>query len=167
MFVFGTIVLAIVFFSRRARDRLVVLVPLTRRLGVERFARAIYEGVHGYRNVVGVLAVVALTTLVVQIAGIVSIYATGRAVGIDVPPLTYVVFGPLLFLVTLVPFTINGLGVREAFFVSFLGKLGVEPEAAFASGFLFFLMTILLAIPGLAIILWQGVRRPPAHLDSA
>ena len=34
--------------------------------------------------------------------------------------------GPLLFLVMLVPFTINGLAVREAFFVSFLGKLGVE-----------------------------------------
>ena len=37
----------------------------------------------------------------------------------------YVVLGPLLFLVMLVPFTVNGLGVREAFFVSFLGKLGV------------------------------------------
>ena len=36
------------------------------------------------------------------------------------------VLGPLLFLVMLVPFTVNGLGVREAFFVSFLGNLGVH-----------------------------------------
>ena len=50
----------------------------------------------------------------------------------------------------LVPFTVNGLGVREAFFVSFLGKLGVSADPAFACGFLFFLMTILLALPGLA-----------------
>ena len=49
----------------------------------------------------------------------------------------------------LVPFTVNGLGVREAFFVSFLGKLGVAADAAFACGFLFFLMTIVLALPGL------------------
>ena len=56
--------------------------------------------------------------------------------------------GPLLFLVMLVPFTVNGLGVREAFFVSFLGKLGVPADDAFACGFLFFLMTILLALPG-------------------
>ena len=38
--------------------------------------------------------------------------------------------GPLLFLVILVPFTINGLAVREAFFVSFLTQLGVDKESA-------------------------------------
>ena len=56
--------------------------------------------------------------------------------------------GPLLFLVMLVPFTINGLAVREAFFVSFLTKLDVSADAAFATGFLFFLVTVLLALPG-------------------
>jgi hypothetical protein len=77
--------------------------------------------------------------------------------------LPYIVLGPLLFLVMLVPFTVNGLGVREAFFVSFLGNLGVSPDAAFACGFLFFVMTVLLAAPGLAIILWENVfdRRTP------
>ena len=54
----------------------------------------------------------------------------------------YYVIGPLLFLVMLVPFTINGLAVREAFFVSFLGQLGVDADAAFAAGFLFFLVTL-------------------------
>jgi hypothetical protein len=57
----------------------------------------------------------------------------------------------------LVPFTVNGIGVREAFFVSFLGKLGVDHDAAFACGFLFFVMTILLALPGVAIIIWENV----------
>ena len=49
--------------------------------------------------------------------------------------------GPLLFLVMLVPFTLNGIAVREAFFVSFLGSLDVAAEQAFAAGFLFFLVT--------------------------
>ena len=35
--------------------------------------------------------------------------------------------GPLFFLVLLVPFTLNGIAVREAFFVSFLGSVGVPP----------------------------------------
>ena len=65
--------------------------------------------------------------------------------------------GPLLFLVMLVPFTINGLGVREAFFVSFLTRLGVSADDAFACGFLFFLMTLLLALPGVVVILWESV----------
>jgi hypothetical protein len=66
--------------------------------------------------------------------------------------------GPMLFLVMLVPFTINGLAVREAFFVSFLGQLGVDPDAAFATGFLFFVVTIVLALPGAVILAWNGWR---------
>ena len=42
--------------------------------------------------------------------------------------------GPLLFLVMLVPFTVNGLAVRESFFVCFLGRLGVGSDTAFATG---------------------------------
>jgi hypothetical protein len=57
-----------------------------------------------------------------------------------------------------VPFTLNGIAVREAFFVSFLGSVGVAADAAFASGFLFFLVTTALALPGAAILLWEGVR---------
>ena len=96
-----------------------------------------------------------------RLARIVAIWASGRAVGIDLSVRPYFVLGPLLFLVMLVPFTINGLAVREAFFVSFLGRLGVSADAAFATGFIFFLMTLILALPGLAIILWEGFRRPP------
>jgi hypothetical protein len=68
--------------------------------------------------------------------------------------------GPLLFLVMLVPFTINGIAVREAFFVSFLGQLGVSADAAFAAGFLFFLVTVAMAVPGAFIIAWESIRRP-------
>ena len=49
-----------------------------------------------------------------------------EAVGVDLSPRIYYVMGPLLFLVLLVPFTINGIAVRESFFVSFLGGLGVD-----------------------------------------
>jgi glycosyltransferase 2 family protein len=94
---------------------------------------------------------------VMQLVRILAIYASGRAVGIHLSPLPYIVLGPLLFLVMLVPFTVNGLGVREAFFVSFLGNLNVGADAAFACGFLFFVMTIILALPGLGVILWENV----------
>ena len=83
-----------------------------------------------------------------QASRIVAIWASAEAVGVHLSLRPYIVLGPLLFLVMLVPFTINGLAVREAFFVSFLGKLGVDADAAFATGFLFFVMTILLALPG-------------------
>ena len=68
-------------------------------------------------------------------------------------------FGPLLFLVMLVPFTLNGIAVREAFFVSFLGSVGVGANEAFAAGFLFFLVTVLLALPGAFVLLREAIRR--------
>jgi len=157
VFVLGTIATAFVFFSRRARRRLVFLGAVARRLRVETPARAVYEGLHGYRDHPGPLLVVAVVTAAAQLTRVVAIYASGRAVGIHLSVLPYVVLGPLLFLVMLVPFTVNGIGVREAFFVSFLGKLSIDHDHAFACGFLFFVMTILLALPGVAIVLWENV----------
>jgi glycosyltransferase 2 family protein len=159
-FVVATIVLAVALFSRWARRPLAWSVPLLRRLRVERPIRAVYEGIHVYRNHARLLIGVAVLTLAVQSVRVLSIWLTGKAVGIDLPPRPYYVMGPLLFLVMLVPFTINGLAVREAFFVSFLGQLGVSADAAFASGFLFFVLTIGLALPGAAILAWESFRRP-------
>ena len=65
-------------------------------------------------------------TLVVQAVRVLAIWCAGKAVGVDLSPRPYYVMGPLLFLVMLVPFTVNGLAVRESFFVSFLGSLGVD-----------------------------------------
>ncbi|MBV8599632.1 MAG: flippase-like domain-containing protein [Actinobacteria bacterium] len=159
LFVGLTILAGIVLFSRRIRALLRFSVPLLRRIRVERIVRLVYEGIHGYREHLPTLATVSLVTAGAQFARIVAIWASAHAVGIHLSLRPYIVLGPLLFLVMLVPFTINGLAVREAFFVNFLGKLGVSPDPAFACGFLFFVMTVLLALPGLFVILWEGMRR--------
>ena len=69
---------------------------------------------------------VFLFTTAIQAVRILAIWASCKAVGIDLSPRIYYVMGPLFFLVLLVPFTLNGFAVREAFFVSFLGSVGVE-----------------------------------------
>jgi hypothetical protein len=166
LFIVLTLCAGVIFFSRRARRFLRVGVPILRRLRLERPIRAAYEGIHGYRVHADTLIGVSLITTAAQLTRIVAIWASARAVGIHLSVLPYVVLGPLLFLVMLVPFTINGLGVREAFFVSFLGKLGVDADDAFACGFIFFVMTVLLALPGLAVILWEGSRRKPVPVPD-
>jgi glycosyltransferase 2 family protein len=166
-FVAGTLVLAVVLFSRSLRGPLARLVPLLRRVWLERPARAVYEGIHSYRENVWLLIGVLALTVFVQAFRVLAIWLAGKAVGVDLSPRPYYVMGPLLFLVILLPFTINGLAVRESFFVSFLGKLGVDSDAAFATGFLFFLVTLLLSVPGALILVWQSLRgaaRPsPTH----
>jgi uncharacterized membrane protein YbhN (UPF0104 family) len=164
-FVLGTVVLGVLFFSQRARGLLRLFVPLLRRLRVERPLRSLYEGVHVFRGHIRLMAWISVLTLAVQSVRVLSIWMAGRSVGIELSPRPYYVMGPLLFLVILVPFTINGLAVREAFFVSFLTQLGIDKESALACGFLFFVVTIVLALPG-AVILGvenlRGVTRPRA-----
>jgi glycosyltransferase 2 family protein len=138
---------------------------LLRRLRIERPLRALYEGVHVFRRHVRLMTWISLLTLAVQSVRVLAIWMAGRSVGIELSPRPYYVMGPLLFLVILVPFTINGLAVREAFFVSFLTQLGVDKESALACGFLFFVVTIALALPGaviLAVENLRGVARPRA-----
>ena len=157
-FVIGSGILGFALFSRRARGPLGRTRPLLARLKLERPLRAAYEGIHGYRDHVGLMVGVMILTLAVQAVRVLSIWLAGRAVGVDLSPRPYYVMGPLLFLVMLIPFTINGLAVREAFFVSFLTQLGVSADRAFATGFLFFVVTIALALPGAAMLAWQSLR---------
>jgi len=158
VFVFGTMLLAFVFFARSARPLLRLAQPVLERLRLARPLRAFYEAIHAYRARPRLLYGVLALTFVVQTVRVLSIWATARAVGIELGVRIYYVMGPLLFLVLLVPFTLNGFAVREAFFVSFLGGLGVGADQAFAAGFLFFLLTAVLALPGGAVMIWEGMR---------
>ncbi len=158
-FVVAALAAGVVLFSRSARRPLAFTVPLLRRARLERPLRALYEGIHAYREHAGLLAAMFALTVAVQAVRVLAIWLAGKAVGVDLSPRPYYVMGPLLFLVMLVPFTINGLAVREAFFVSFLGQLGVDRSLAFDTGFLFFLVTIALSLPGVGIIGWEGLRR--------
>ena len=157
-FVVGSVVLAVAFFSRGARRPLSRFLPLLRRARVERQLRSFYGAVHAFRGHTRLMVGVALLTLFVQAYRVLAIWMAGKSVGVDLSPRPYYVMGPLLFLVMLVPFTINGLAVREAFFVSFLTQLGVDKESAFATGFLFFVVTIALAVPGAIVLLLENVR---------
>jgi uncharacterized protein (TIRG00374 family) len=157
-FVVATVVLGFLLFSRRARPLLKLGQPILAFFRLDRLVARVYHAIHSYRDNVGVLVTVLVVTIAIQAVRVLAVWASGKAVGIDLSPRPYYVMGPLLFLVMLIPFTVNGFAVRESFFVSFLGNLDVVPDKAFAAGFLFFVITILLAAPGAVILAWEGVR---------
>jgi uncharacterized membrane protein YbhN (UPF0104 family) len=142
-FVFGTMLLVFVFFARSARPLLARSQPVLERLRLARPLRAFYESIHHYR---------ARPRLMLAVLGVTFAVQTVRVLSI--------------FLVMLVPFTLNGIAVREAFFVSFLGSLGIDAERAFAAGFLFFLVTVFIALPGGVVMIWEGMHgRTRPHVE--
>jgi len=157
-FVVATIGLGVLLFSTRMRGPLQLVRPLLRALRVERPLREVYVALHSFRNEVRLLTSMFALTLAVQAVRVLAIWCSGKAVGVDLSPRPYYVMGPLLFLVALVPFTVNGLAVRESFFVSFLGALGIGADAAFATGFLYFVMTVALALPGAGIVFREAFQ---------
>jgi uncharacterized protein (TIRG00374 family) len=155
----ATAALAVVLFSRAARRPLRRLEPLLARVRLARPLAAVYRGLHGYRDHARLVWALLALTLAVQALRVLTIWLAGKAVGVDLSPLPYFVMGPMFFLVMLAPFTVNGLALREAFFVSFLGQLGVDADRAFATGFLYFLLTVALSLPGAAMWAWESLYR--------
>ena len=150
-------------FSRRMGDKLLERVfPLGRRVRLERPMRSLYLAMHGYRDRPRTLAIALVATAVVQLPRFVAIWMCAKAVGVDLSPVPYLVLGPLLVLVSMFPFTINGLGVREAFFVAFLARFDVSYDAAFATGFVYYVVTVVTSLPGGFILLWRTLRPAPA-----
>jgi glycosyltransferase 2 family protein len=157
--VVAMVILGLLLFSRRlglALERR--LFPLGRRIRLERPLQSLYWAMHEYRSTPGVLAAVLGVSFVAQVLRVAAIWLCGEAVGADVSPIVYIILGPLLFLVQMIPFTLNGIGVREAFFVLFLGRFDVPEDVAFAAGFLFFAVSIATALPGAFVLFWKSVR---------
>jgi uncharacterized protein (TIRG00374 family) len=155
----ATVIFGILVFSRKTNAFLQEHVfPRGAAINLHRPLSAVWKALHGYRHQKRALGLVLGVSVAVQFVRTVAIWLCGEAVGIHLSPLVYVILGPLLFLIMMVPITVNGLGVRETFFVFFLGRFGVDPDAAFAAGFLFFAVTILTALPGALILAWRSIR---------
>jgi glycosyltransferase 2 family protein len=159
VFVAITALTLVTLFSRGLGRHLEERVfPLGRRLRLEGPVSSLYRAMHEYRDAPRPLLFVLGVTMAVQFVRIVAIWLCGEAVGVDVSPLVYFILGPLLFLIQMVPVTLNGLGVREVFFVEFLTRFDVSEPAALAAGVLFYAVTIAVALPGAFILLWRSVR---------
>lgn len=77
------------------------------------------------------------------------------AMGLDIslPALAWI--RPLVFLLTLLPFTIGGLGVREAGFIGLLHLYGVAAGEALAFSLVLFAIQVAIGLVGMAIELRQ------------
>ena len=125
-FVLGTIVLMFLFFARSARPLPRADTAAPAALPCRPPAPRVLRGRPPLPRARPLCwSAVFVFTTAIQAVRVLSIWAAGKAVGIELGPRIYYVMGPLFFLVLLVPFTLNGIAVREAFFVSFLGSVGV------------------------------------------
>ena len=101
----------------------------------------------------------------VQSANVVLVWLIGRAIGAHVPGAYYWVMVPMVSLLTLLPVSLNGMGVREWGTVLFLHPLGIGVETALSLAFLWFAVTTAAGLCGGLYYLFGSFPRPEVQPD--
>jgi uncharacterized protein (TIRG00374 family) len=110
-----------------------------------------------YRRRPGLLAAAFATGLLFQLLRCALVAIGAAAFGVHVPFLLFVVIVPVIILITLLPISIAGLGVREVGFVYLFGLAGISAEIALALSLLIRLLDLLMALPGAWFYIRHGV----------
>ncbi len=107
----------------------------------------------------GLLAVVAGLSLLLQLLVVVVNIFNGVALGLDVPVVFYFILIPLVAVATMIPVSLNGLGVREGAFVFFLSQVGVPQDQALSLALLW--LGILIVSSLIGGLVWMATPAPP------
>ena len=85
-----------------------------------------------------------LLILCFQISTVLSVYLLFKVYGVDLPLTTHLALYPIISILSMLPITISGLGVREGLFVAFYTSLGVQPDIAVSVSIMNYIILILL-----------------------
>jgi hypothetical protein len=98
----------------------------------------------------------ALLSVLVQLANVVLVWFLGLAIGVPVPAVYYLILVPLVSLLTLLPISLNGMGIREWTTALFLAQLGVGQGEALCLALLWFLVLTAVSLVGGLVYLFAG-----------
>ena len=94
------------------------------------------------------LAIALFISLVNQFLMVVSGWFIARALDINAPFFYFMVFIPATAVITMIPISINGVGLREFAFMRFFASIGVSQEQGALLGFLSSIVIVVSGLPG-------------------
>ena len=109
--------------------------------------------------------IILIISVVLQIVQIASVYFIAVALGLEVGFAAIMIALPAVLLISSLPVSLAGWGVREQSMVLALGAMGVAATDALAISVLLGLIWIVIGVPG--ALVWLGYRRQGRHLSEA
>jgi len=106
-----------------------------------------------------VILISTVLSVIVQLANVVVVCLIGHALNLPVPGSYYLILVPTVTLLTLLPVSLNGMGVREGGTVLLLAPLGVDAGTAITLAFLWFVAFFVPSLGGVFFYLAGGVPR--------
>jgi uncharacterized protein (TIRG00374 family) len=126
-----------------------------------------YQSIHILRDKPRVLMIALIVSIVLQINVILFFYFIGVSLSLGVSLLYFTIIVPIAMIVLLVPFSINGIGIREGIFVLLLTELGVAPNDAIALSWISFGLMLTQGIIGGIIFAFRGVNLRGSRVDQS
>ena len=105
-----------------------------------------------YREHAGSLVMVMALSFLFQGTMVLANVFIFRAIGVNIPLIQHFLYIPVIMAVSMVPLSINGLGVRQGMYVLLYGWSGLDAAAALAGALVFFVQVSLTSLAGGIII---------------
>ncbi len=105
------------------------------------------------------VAKTTVLSIVVQVNSVIVLGLVGAGLGLPIPPYYYGLLMPLVTLLTLLPVSVNGMGLREASMVLLLAPLGIGDAEAVTLALLLFAVQTAAGLVGLIPYLAGGLPR--------
>lgn len=99
-----------------------------------------------------------IVSLAIQCIGILAIYCIGSSLSITLNFVAYLRVIPLIAIISMIPISIGGLGVRETAFLTLFTQLGLPGEKAVALSLLWYVCMLFGGIPGFLLYLFQSSK---------
>jgi uncharacterized membrane protein YbhN (UPF0104 family) len=128
-----------------------------------KLATGVYGALVSYRHHLPTVFFAIAISVVLQLMFAAYYAMASVAMGIPIDLIYFILFLPLVTLVSLVPFSVGGLGVREAVMVALFGAVGVSQADVLS-------VALTVHFINTALSLWGGVlllRRPAAPALNA
>ncbi len=139
------VTLGLLAFSRTLARK---LEKYTGRRGIREILRKVYNAIHFYRSKKGVLVQAFGLSLLVWSSLILVNLLLAKGLGMELPPRYYFVFIPVISIISSIPITIAGWGLREQMYVQFFGPVGVDAGIAVSLSIVFALTMLLWSLVG-------------------
>src|SRR6266852_9185538 len=90
-------------------------------------------------------------SLIIQSGNVALVWLVGLAIRAPIPASYYWIMVPMVTLLTLLPISLNGMGVREGGMILFLAPLGIPSATALSLSFLWFCVFVAVSLVGAGI----------------
>ena len=106
-------------------------------------------------------------SILVQVIGVLSLWFIGMGLGLEIPFAYYCILGPMVALLTLLPISFNGMGLRELGMVVFLAPLDVNKGTATTLALLWFAVSAAVSLMGGLVYLLGAYPKAGSASQSA